>query len=168
MKKIFFAGALSVLLITCKSNKEEQTSTTETSQDEVAYAVFGDEITEDGAITKKEMTHIYTRLQPGDTVMTKFRTTINEVCQMKGCWMKLELDDDKEAMVKFKDYKFFVPKNAAGDEVIVEGKAFVKETTVSELKHYAQDAGESEAAINQINKSEKTYAFEAHGVLLKE
>ncbi|HZH69081.1 MAG TPA: DUF4920 domain-containing protein [Flavobacteriaceae bacterium] len=168
MKKIFFAIALGALLFACKSNKEEQTPTTETHPAEVAYAVFGDEITQDGAITKEEMTQIYARLQPGDTITTKFKTTINEVCQMKGCWMKLELEGDKEAMVKFKDYKFFVPKNAAGDEVIVEGKAFVKESTVSELKHYAEDAGESEAAIDQINESEKTFAFEAHGVLLKE
>src|SRR5690554_7365581 len=81
MKKIFFAIALGALLFACKSNKEEQTPTTETHPAEVAYAVFGDEITQDGAITKEEMTQIYARLQPGDTITTKFKTTINEVCQ---------------------------------------------------------------------------------------
>ena len=51
-------------------------------------------------------------LKEGDTLEVKFKSEINEVCQKKGCWMTLDLADDKEAFVKFKDYGFFVPKNA--------------------------------------------------------
>ena len=36
--------------------------------------------------------------------------------------MKLDLENGEEAMVKFKDYGFFMPKDIAGEEVIVNGK----------------------------------------------
>jgi len=61
-----------------------------------------------------------------------------------------------------------MPKNIAGEEVIVNGKAFVTETSVEELRHYAEDAGESEEDIMKITAPKKTYAFMADGVLLKE
>jgi hypothetical protein len=167
MKKLFFLCAIGVLFLACKSNTEEQNVAAEVTNEPVAFAVFGEEISIDGALTKEEMSEVYARLQPGDTVMTKFRTTINEVCQMKGCWMKLDLGE-QEAMVKFKDYGFFMPKNADGDEVIVEGKAFVKEMSVSEQKHYLEDAGKNQDEIDAVTEAKRTLSFEAHGVLLKE
>jgi len=167
MKKTLYVFGLSLLLFACKSNTEGQPAITETVDEPMAYIAFGEEIADDGALSKEEMSEVYARLQPGDTVMTKFRTTINEVCQMKGCWMKLDLGE-QEAMVKFKDYGFFMPKNADGDEVIVEGKAFVKEMSVSEQKHYLEDAGKSQDEIDAVTETKRTLSFEAHGVLLKE
>ena len=38
--------------------------------------------------------------------------TITDVCAKKGCWMKV-VDGDDEIFVKFRDYGFFVPRNAA-------------------------------------------------------
>jgi len=70
-------------------------------------------------------------------------------------------------MVRFKDYGFFVPLDATG-EVIINGKAYVSETSVEELKHYAEDAGKSSEEIALIVKAEKTFSFEANGVLLKQ
>ena len=94
--------------------------------------------------------------------------TVKEVCQAKGCWMTLQMKDSTEVMVRFKDYGFFVPKNIAGQEVIVNGKAYVAETSVDELRHYAKDAGKSEEEIEGITEPERTYAFLADGVLVKE
>src|SRR5690554_3590669 len=167
MKNILYVFILSMLLFACKSNTENQPDTNQPANEPIAYLTFGEEISDEGAISKEEMNEVYARLQPGDTVMTKFHTTITEVCQMKGCWMKLDLGE-REAMVKFKDYGFFVPKNAAGDEVIVEGKAFVKEMSVSEQKHYLEDAGKSREEIDAVTEAKRTLSFEAHGVLLKE
>ena len=81
--------------------------------------------------------------------------------------MRLDLENDEEVMVRFKDYGFFMPLNATG-EVIINGKAFVTEISVNELKHYAEDAGKSEEEIAAITTAEKTFAFEADGVLLKQ
>ncbi|PIE49664.1 MAG: DUF4920 domain-containing protein [Flavobacteriales bacterium] len=131
------------------------------------YASFGNKITTDNVITNTEMAEIFKNLQMGDTLEVKFNATINQVCKKKGCWMKLDLGDGQESMVTFKDYGFFMPLNAANREVIVNGKAFVKETTVEELRHFAKDAGKSEKEIDSITQPKYTYAFEADGVLMK-
>jgi hypothetical protein len=96
-----------------------------------------------------------------------FKSKIVAVCQKKGCWMNLTLNEKESSFVKFKDYGFFVPLNAADKETVVKGKAFVSIESVDELKHYAQDAGKSQAAIDSILKPETTYGFMADGVLIK-
>ena len=105
-------------------------------------------------------------IEEADTLEVKFNSEINEVCQKKGCWMTLDLADDKEAFVKFKDYGFFVPKNAQDKEVVVNGKAFISVESVDDLKHYAKDAGKSQAAIDSITEPKVTYSFMADGVLI--
>ena len=130
------------------------------------YATFGTKITPEGAITKDEMAKRYTGLKKGDTVQVRFTSQVNEVCKKKGCWMKVDLGNGKETMVRFKDYGFFVPKNSEEHEVILNGKAFISEISVDELRHFAKDAGKSEDEINAITEPKKTYAFEADGVLM--
>ena len=68
--------------------------------------------------------------------------------------------------MKFEDYSFFVPKNAQNKEVIVNGKAFVNIESIDALKHYAKDAGKSQAAIDSIVAPKTTYSFLANGVLI--
>ena len=52
-------------------------------------------------------------------------------------------------------------------ELDYEGKAFVKETSVEELKHYAEDAGKSKEEIAKITEPKLEMSFEASGVLMK-
>jgi len=152
-------------LMACKeANKENQ----EPKIDAISYLSFGDKITKDYAVSKELMAKKFKELKKGDTINVKFVSSINEVCKKKGCWMKLDLGNKEESMVKFKDYDFFMPLDSDTKEVIVEGKAFVTETTVDQLKHYAKDAGETEEAIAKITEPKFTYAFEADGVLMKE
>jgi hypothetical protein len=106
-------------------------------------------------------------MKAGDTINVKFASKIDEVCSKKGCWMKLDLADGTQTMVRFKDYGFFMPLDAKDREVIVNGKAFVQETSVADLKHYAEDAGKSKEEIAKITKSKLEFAFEADGVLMK-
>jgi tRNA (Thr-GGU) A37 N-methylase len=69
-------------------------------------------------------------------------------------------------MVHFKDYGFFVPKDCSGKKLVMEGIAFIDVTPVSQLKHYAEDAGKSKEEIEKITEDEKELTFEASGVLL--
>jgi hypothetical protein len=48
------------------------------------------------------------------------------------------------------------------------GLAYVSETSVSDLRHYAEDAGASSAEIEAIIAPKITYSFMADGVLLAE
>ena len=91
---------------------------------------------------------------------------VKEVCQERGCWMKIEKTNGETVMVKFKDYGFFMPKNIVGKEVVLEGEAVVNEVSVKQQRHYAEDAGKSKEEINKINKPKKEIQFIAKGVLV--
>lgn len=160
MKKIFFLLVTGLLLISCKNTAQE----TKKNGD---YASFGKTITNENALDKKQILEKYKSLKPGDTVVVKFKSNIQDVCQSKGCWMKLDIAEKQESFVKFKDYAFFMPKDSKGKEVIVNGKAFVSVVPVDELKHYAQDKGESKESIAAITEPKTTFSFLADGVLIK-
>ena len=106
-------------------------------------------------------------MKEDDTLNVKFKSKINGVCQKKGCWMTMDLGEEKEAFVKFKDYAFFVPMNAENQDAVISGKAFVSVETVADQKHYAKDAGKSQAAIDSITEPKITYSFMADGVLIR-
>ncbi len=78
--------------------------------------------------------------------------------------MKIEMPENNETFVTFKDYGFFMPLDSDGKNVIVNGIAFMKTTPVDELKHYAQDAGKPQSEIDKIIKPKKEVQFIANGV----
>ena len=125
--------------------------------------VFGENIEKNKVMSKKELISLYDN---DSKFNAKFEATVVDVCQMKGCWMRLDLGDNKKVMVNFKDYGFFVPKDISGKNVIVSGEAFKKIISVDELKHYASDRGESEEKIASIDKPEIVYSLIANGVKL--
>jgi hypothetical protein len=96
----------------------------------------------------------------------KITGKVTEVCQEKGCWMKIQKQNGETLMVKFKDYGFFMPKDIVGKEVVLEGEATVKEVSVKQQKHYAEDAGKSKEEIAKIKSPKKELQFVASGVLV--
>lgn len=162
MKRLIVLAFLSVFVFSCKTDKKETSK-----KAVVAYNSFGEKISDKDAFSAEEMHKKYKDLKKGDTVTVKFASSIKDVCSKKGCWMKLGLDNSEETMVRFKDYGFFMPLDSKGKEVIVEGKAFIKEVPVDELKHYAEDAGKSKEEIDKITEPKVEFAFEATGVLMK-
>ena len=167
MKKIVILFVLVLgIFASCKDEKSGKKDK-ETVNETMAYASFGDKIMADKALSSAEMLQQFKALKAGDTIDVKFTSKVNKVCSKKGCWMRLALDTDKETMVRFKDYGFFVPLDSQDKEVIVAGKAFIKETSVDELRHYAEDAGKSEEEIAKITEPKREFAFEANGVLMK-
>lgn len=131
------------------------------------YEFFGDKINFEKVVSSSYALKEFQKMNNKDTLELKFSGVVADVCKAKGCWMKLDLGNNKEAMVRFKEYSFFVPKDITGKEVIVSGVAFVKETSVKEQQHYALDAGASKEEIAKITKPKKIYSLTADGVLLK-
>lgn len=159
----------SLMFVSCGEQANETIDeSTNTAVDLVSFASFGDSITAENAISGEELLQQYKKMAEGDTMDVKFTGTIQKVCQSKGCWMNISLTDDEVAFIKFKDYGFFMPLNAAESEAIVNGKAFVSVVPVEELQHYAEDEGQSEEEIAAITEPEITYGFLADGVLIKE
>lgn len=159
---------LGLILIGCKNAETNEKKEVEAKKEVVEMASFGEKISQENALSSAEMLAKFSTMNVGDTIQVKFASTINDVCVKKGCWMKLPLNNETETMVRFKDYAFFMPLDSKNKEVIVEGKAFVKKTPVDELRHYAEDAGKTKEEIAKITEPKVEYAFEAHGVLMKE
>lgn len=154
--------------VSCKNTTSKET-TKDAEKEKVSYISFGEEITDEGVISKEEMATKYKNLKEGDTIEVKFASSIKKVCKKKGCWMQLDLgENSKNAFVKFKDYGFFMPLNSEDREVIVNGKAFIKTTSVKDLRHYAKDAGKSKEEIEKITEPRVTLAVMSNGVLMKE
>ena len=167
MKNVIKFCAVALLVFgACKNEKVEKTSEKEGTEIAMNFDSYGDKINDENAMTSDEMLAKFNNMKVGDTINAKFASKINEVCSKKGCWMKLPVGEE-ETMVRFKDYGFFMPLDAKDREVILEGKAFVQETSVEELQHYAEDAGKTKEEIALITESKREFAFEANGVLLK-
>jgi hypothetical protein len=96
---------------------------------------FGEAIDKKGAIPVRKLPQ---KLEDDQAQDIKVKGTVTEVCQAKGCWMKIDLGDGETMRVKFKDYGFFVPKDAAGKTAIMHGVAKKEEVSVDELKHLAE------------------------------
>jgi len=98
----------------------------------------------------------------------KIQGKVVEVCQMMGCWAKVQKDDGTTVMIKVKDHEFAMPKDIVGRTIVVEGKAELKETSVEMLKHYAEDAGKSKEEVAKIKEPKKEVIIMIKGVKVVE
>ncbi len=146
------------------SNADPMAAETTTEADLPSTGNFGKTITEDGAVM---LASIEADVVPGEEYSAKVEGEIVEVCQKKGCWMTVKKDDGSVVRVTFKDYGFFVPKDAAGKWVVMEGVAFYDTLSVATLQHYAEDAGKPAEEIAKITEPEYKITFEAEGVIIK-
>lgn len=160
MKKIILFSFIGLTLLSSCGNSTEKVAPKESTE----LQFFGDTITESGAIASELLAD---KMAGKDSLEVKLTGKIVEVCQKKGCWMVMNIGQNKTMRIKFKDYAFFVPKDASGKTVIIEGKAFSETTSVATLQHYAEDAGKSKEEISKITEPETEIGFEAHGVILK-
>jgi hypothetical protein len=124
---------------------------------------FGEVVTADNATTVAELPAFMADKQMADV---KIEGKVLDVCPKKGCWLSLEMPDKSIVFVKFKDYGFFVPLEMIGKTVVVEGQAKKIETSVEELKHYAEDAKKSKEEIAAITEPKKEIRLTANGVLV--
>lgn len=166
MKKLLTIGAVA-FLFAC-SNQAPKQEAVQPATDSTAVAAaeqnYGAKITADGA---KPMAELKQLMGDKTEMNLKLEGTVDAVCQKKGCWMDLKTAEGEPLRVTFKDYAFFMPKDAAGKQAVVEGVAKVEETSVADLKEYAKDAGKSKEEIEAIKEPKKELVFEASGVILK-
>lgn len=92
---------------------------------------------------------------------------IDDVCSVKGCWMRLRDDAGNQVLVRFADYGFFVPRNARGRSAVVYGNADVQELSVEARRHLAEDAGKSPAEVAAIRTPKSEVTIVAHAVWIQ-
>jgi hypothetical protein len=164
MKKFhLFLALAAIVLIACKP-----AATVETPEATVvAGEFFGNTIANPDSTVA--FSDVLNQLNTSDSINVVMKAKVVDVCQTKGCWMNIvdPMSGDSSAVfVQFQDYGFFMPMDIAGREVIVEGVAYKAETSVEDLRHYAEDAGKTEAEINAITAPEVEKKFMASGVIL--
>lgn len=166
MKRIVVIGA-TAFLFACGNSTPKPENTTPVDSTATAAAgeqFYGDKITAENA---QPIAELKTLMGDKTELAVKLMAPVDAVCQKKGCWMDLKTAEGESLRVTFKDYSFFVPKDAAGKEAIVEGVAKIEETSVADLQEYAKDAGKSKEEIAAIKEPKKELVFEASGVILK-
>jgi hypothetical protein len=82
--------------------------------------------------------------------------------------MTTDLGNGKSMRIRFKDYAFFMPKDADGRTFYAQGIASTDTTSVAQLRHYAEDAGKSAEEIAKITEPKVEIVFLAEGVILEE
>jgi hypothetical protein len=164
MKKLLFIAGVA-FLFACGSAEQPKEEVKEITEGiTVDITKHGAEISEEGAITATEF---LTQFEGQDSLITKITAPITEVCSKKGCWMMLDLGNENNMRITFKDYEFFVPKDAAGSIATIEGVAKIDTTDIATLKHYLEDAEASQEEIDAVTEPEINYSFEAIGVIIK-
>ena len=125
---------------------------------------YGEKVSTEGAV---DINDVVKKLNGGSEFPeVKIKAKITEVCPKKGCWLKLELENGETAMVKMKDYGFFLPLAAKGKTVVIDGEVKLKTTSVAELKHYAEDAKKTKEEIDAIKEPKKEVKVMAKGIVI--
>ena len=127
--------------------------------------IYGDQnMTKEGKISGQELLN---ELAVNDSVQVKVEAVINSICQKKGCWMYIDLNEETEMLVRFKDYGFFVPMDASGSTALIEGMAKVDTLSIEWLKHLKEDANAPQEEIDAITEPKIIYSIsEATGVII--
>lgn len=158
-------GLLILVTQACQTPTSSETETSTTTPTEIKGQTFGEALTMEGIMPYGE---VVSKVLTADSIPAKIAGTVESVCQAKGCWMDIVGDQEGQPnmMVRFKDYGFFVPKDIAGRQVVLEGYAFREVTSVEELRHYAEDEGLPQEEIDKITEPREDLKFLASGVIV--
>lgn len=88
---------------------------------------------------------------------------VTEVCAVKGCWMRVQDDDGDVVLVRFKDYGFFVPRNARGRRTVIHGTPQVRTFSIEQRRHLLEDANASAEEIARVDAPSTEVVFLADG-----
>lgn len=150
-----FLLAICFLMGACQNSANQSNSENPNS--------FGEEITAEGSV---DLATVLPKLASVDSVQAKLTGKVESVCQVKGCWMNVLGENGEEMFVQFEDYGFFMPLDCAGKNVVMDGYAYRSVTTVDELRHFAEDEGQTAEEIAAITEPEEELKFMATGVIL--
>ncbi|MBK0402660.1 DUF4920 domain-containing protein [Adhaeribacter sp. BT258] len=167
MKKILYSAlACSLFTFAACTKSETKTETTEIEKTETSAnsgQSYGEKITPEGAVAAAELEK---SMLAQDSMEVKFTGEIEEVCQMKGCWVTIKMPSGEAMRVMFGEDDYFVPKDVSGKNAIMQGVAYRKIIPVDEQRHYLEDAGKSKEEIMAITQPDTTITFNAKGIII--
>lgn len=102
----------------------------------------------------------------GTGELCRVKARVASVCQVRGCWFTIDTDATEYTVrVRMQDYAFFIPRNAGGAEVILEGRLTQRDVPQPEAQHYADDeAAATGEPAREVEGDERTWEFMATAV----
>lgn len=165
MKRLLYTGFLFLSLSTLSFSQEA----VEKKSPPAGNALVGDyygadisKVSENKAISVEKLESGLKNSKKTDHVTVK--GVVTDVCEKRGCWVTIQTENGSPFFVKMKDYAFFVPTSLKGKNVVLEGVAEKKITSVEELKHYAKDGKKPQSEIDAITAPKEEIRFLASGI----
>ncbi|MBZ4036067.1 DUF4920 domain-containing protein [Flavobacterium sp. 17A] len=126
---------------------------------------YGEDVSESSVSNSISVEKLESKLKTDNKIENiSVKGEVTGVCPKRGCWVSVKTNDGASFFVKMKDYAFFVPTALKGKNVVLEGNAERKVTSVEELKHYAKDAKKTKAEIDAIKAPKEEIRFMASGI----
>ena len=120
----------------------------------------------DARVVKRRSTPIPNlSARSGETVVME--GWIDDVCMVKGCWVRVRDEQGEEVLVRFLNYGFFVPRNARGRRIVAHGIPEVRTLSVEQQRHLLEDAGASEEEMLAITEPTIETIMMADGVWIQ-
>ena len=92
---------------------------------------------------------------------------VEDVCKAEGCWMKLDLGEEKRLLVRMKNRSFSVDDEVQGKYAFVKGTVHYDTISVENLQKHAKENGESDSVISALTVPEINLVMEALGVMTR-
>ncbi len=125
---------------------------------------YGQAISKDGSISVQQLE---IKLNTDSTYSGKIEGEVVEVCKKKGCFIRVARGGEGDPiLVRFKDYGFFMPQDIVGKTVVLEGQAKVREVSVAQQQHFAEDAGKNAEEVAKITEPKLAINIIADGVVV--
>ena len=120
----------------------------------------------DARVVKRRSTPIPNlSARSGETVVME--GWIDDVCIVKGCWVRVRDEQGDEVLVRVLNYGFFVPRNARGRRIVAHGIPEVRTLSVEQQRHLLEDAGAGEAEMLAITEPATETIMIADGVWIQ-
>ncbi|RUT70935.1 DUF4920 domain-containing protein [Flavobacterium cupreum] len=165
MKRFIYSGLLFLSISTLSFSQEAVEKKSPPAGNALVGDYYGSDVSkasENKAISVEKLESGLKNSKKVENVAVKGLVT--DVCEKRGCWLTIKTEDGSPFFVKMKDYAFFVPTALKGKNVVLEGTAEKKITSVEELKHYAKDGKKPQSEIDAIITPKEEIRFVADGI----
>ena len=156
----------------CAEPEVSEEIATDELGENVEYASYGESVVlEDGMASLDPATLTADPLAYNGTVV-RVEGQVAEVCVNAGCWLTLANPTATPIRVQVPrdeagKYVYTFPTDLGMVDAIIEGTVTVDTLGVDELRHYAEDEGRPQSAIDAITEPQPTVQLIARGALLK-
>lgn len=131
---------------------------------EIPVQIFGEAVDSTQAIKSADLKQ---KMQGLSTINVTISGKVVDVCKAEGCWMKLDLGDEKQLLIRMKNHSFSVDDVVKGKYAFVKGTVRYDTVSVESLKKHAKENGESDSIVSALTVPQINLVMEATGVMTR-